>query len=84
MKQTAEEELKQGTADLVCFGRWYLANPDFPVSPHPIGFVLKNPPVKNALLWWETCLQRQVSSSKFPYNDHVAVKSFIMSSSSDT
>lgn len=31
-KQTAEEELNAGTADLVCFGRWYLANPDFPVS----------------------------------------------------
>ncbi len=31
-KDTAEAELKEGTADLVCFGRWYLANPDFPVS----------------------------------------------------
>ena len=30
-KETAEAELKEGTADLVCFGRWYLANPDFPV-----------------------------------------------------
>ena len=38
-KDTAEEELNSGDADLVCFGRWYLANPDFPVkffSPSPL------------------------------------------------
>ena len=47
-KQTAEEELKAGTADLVCFGRWYLANPDFPVSS--LAFQLLGPQLLNITL----------------------------------
>lgn len=30
LRDTGEAELNEGTADLICFGRWYLANPDFP------------------------------------------------------